>query len=85
MANATNQLTPPHPNVVSKGPVMAKVLLISQTYSIYWGLVFNGTPTASQGAGWAGVGSLGVDETTGKMYSNRGTKAVPNWVEVSTA
>lgn len=38
-----------------------------------------GVPGASDGAGIAEKGSLCVDTTSGKLYSNTGTKTTPAW------
>lgn len=84
MANATNLVKSPHPDTLSKGPVQGGAYNIATT-DIWLNLVANGQPTNAQGAGWADIGSTLVDHTTGKWYSNRGTKAVPNWVEFNNA
>lgn len=81
MANATNNITAPHPYTLSKGAVEHGAFVIPGT-SIWIGLVFDGTPQATQGAGWAGIGSLGVDSTNGKWYTNTGTLTTPTWTVV---
>jgi hypothetical protein len=46
-----------------------------------------GVPTnggAGTGVGFAGVGSLCVDRTNGKLYINTGTMASPTWVSVGS-
>lgn len=40
-----------------------------------------GAPGATDGVGMAGKGSLCVDTTSGLLYSNTGTKAVPAWTK----
>lgn len=42
-------------------------------------LVKAGAPGASDGAGVAGKGSLCIDSTSGKLYSNTGTITTPAW------
>jgi hypothetical protein len=42
-------------------------------------LVKAGTPGATDGAGIAGKGSLCIDTTSGKLYSNTGTQVTPAW------
>ena len=81
---ATNNINPPQPNVLSKGPIGIGAGTMIVGTAIWLGLVFDGAPTAAQGAGWADIGSTGVDATSGIWYSNRGTKANPNWVPMST-
>ena len=44
-----------------------------------------GAPTnAVTGANVAGPGSLYIDKTAGKLYTNTGTKASPTWVSVGS-
>jgi hypothetical protein len=43
-----------------------------------------GAPT-TQGAGFAGKGSMCSDVTNGNLYINAGTKAVPSWKLVTKA
>jgi len=38
-----------------------------------------GAPGATDGAGFAEKGSLCIDTSSGKLYSNTGTKAAPTW------
>lgn len=86
MSNATSPATQPHPYVVSKGPASAKWLQIDPGNDI-WLFSANGVPqagTSGTGAGWAGIGSLCVDSTTGKWYTNTGTKASPTWTVVGS-
>ncbi len=45
-------------------------------------LVKNGTPTASDGAGNAGPGSLLIDRAAALLYINTGTMATPAWTVV---
>ena len=52
-----------------------------------WLFTKAGVPTAGtsgDGATWAGIGSLCVDYTNGKLYINTGTKASPTWTVVGT-
>jgi hypothetical protein len=42
-------------------------------------LVKAGAPGATDGVGMAGKGSLCIDSSSGKLYSNTGTKAAPTW------
>jgi hypothetical protein len=39
--------------------------------------------TSGDGAGVCGVGSIAIDTATGKWYSNQGTKASPDWTELT--
>lgn len=47
-----------------------------------------GAPTdggSGTGAGFAGIGSIAIDRTNGKLYVNGGTKASPTWKLVTSA
>lgn len=45
-----------------------------------------GVPTDNvTGAAYAGIGSIYIDRTNGKMYINGGTKALPVWKIVTSA
>lgn len=85
MAAASNFIKSPHPDTFSKGPIQAGP---TQLYGgngktdVWLNLSFNGVPGVTQGAGWAGIGSTGFDNTTGIWYSNIGTAAVPNWQKI---
>jgi len=47
----------------------------------YWSLVKNGAPTNGvDGLGFAGLGSICMDLTTGNLYVNTGSKTSPTWV-----
>lgn len=44
-----------------------------------------GAPTnGTTGATWAGIGTLYVDKTAGKLYINTGTMASPTWTVVGS-
>lgn len=43
-----------------------------------------GVPTAADGVGICGKGSLCVDALNAKLYINTGTRAVPAWTVVGT-
>jgi hypothetical protein len=79
MAAASNYIKSPHPGTFSKGSMQAREINIAGT-DVWTHLKFNGVPGNTQGAGWADIGSMGFDATTGIWYSNKGSKAVPNWV-----
>lgn len=49
-----------------------------------WLITKAGAPTASDGQGWAGKGSLLVDTTGGTLYINTGTAASPSWTVAGT-
>lgn len=89
MTATTAYKTQPRPNLVSKGPIAAKGVLIDQTLGV-WDLCGQGTPvdgTTGTGAGFAGPGSRYTDVTGAKMYLNSGagTKASPVWKIVTSA
>ncbi len=76
----------PHPDTLSKGPVQGGPYQLypgEETAEPIWlNLPFDGVPQATQGVGWAGTGSTGVDVTTGIWYSNIGDAATPNWQKI---
>lgn len=45
---------------------------------------FTPDPPEAIGTGYAGTGSIATDSTTGKAYTNTGTKEAPVWVELAT-
>ena len=79
MAAASNLIKTPHPDTLSKGAVQGGAYNLAGT-DVWLNLSANGVPGSSQGANWADKGSTCFDATTGIWYSNKGTKAVPNWV-----
>lgn len=85
MAAASNFIKSPHPGTFSKGPIQSgptQLYVGGAALDIWVNLPFNGVPGVTQGAGWAGKGSTGVDYTTGIWYSNIGTAAVPSWQKI---
>lgn len=87
MAAATNFVKSPHPNTISKGPIQAgptQLYVGGAVTDIWVNIPFNGVPGVTQGAGWAGKGSMGIDYTAGKAYINTGTAAAPTWTVVGT-
>lgn len=85
MASTTFLNKSPHPDTISKGAVQAgpMQLFVGKAASDIWlNLPFIGVPDATNGVGWAGRGSSGVDTLTGIWYSNIGTAASPNWQKI---
>lgn len=82
MAAASNLIKSPHPDTLSKGPVQGGAYNLAGS-DVWLNLKANGVPGATQGAGWADIGSSCFDSTTGKWYSNQGTKAVPSWIAMN--
>ena len=87
MANATNLVTRPHPDQLTKGSVQHGAGRNIMGTDIWLDLVANGTPvngTSGTGAGWAGKGSTLLDSTTGKWYTNTNTTASPTWTVIGS-
>lgn len=70
-------MTAPHVNLSTQGFMGAQGVQLSRGVYIFAGA---GNPTnAVTGAGWAGIGSLYVNATSGTLFQNTGTKASPTW------
>ena len=78
MAFPTNE---PPVNVVTKGAsgVMSGWMTFGTNLWLGW---YAGIPAnTTDGAGWAGPGSIVVDITNFDIYMNTGTMAVPVWTK----
>jgi len=76
----------PPVNQVSKGAVKCRFIMFDAAQES-WLFTTAGAPTAGvagDGAGWAGIGSLAIDTTNGKLYINTNTKASPTWTVVGS-
>lgn len=76
----------PPVNVVSKGAIACKWMLIDPAHDV-WILGNAGAPTngTSGSATWAGTSSLLLDFTNGVLYINTSaTKGSPTWTKVGT-
>lgn len=85
----THFLKAPPINYSSKGAIAAEAMCICLSQSVYL-LAAPSTPVdgvagTGTGAGFAGIGSIYIDVTAGKMYVNGGTKASPAWKIVTSA
>ncbi len=87
MANATNLVTRPHPDQLSKGAVQHGSGRNIVGTDIWLDLMANGTPvsgTSGTGKGWAGTGSTLLDTVAAKWYVNTNTMASPTWTVIGS-
>lgn len=85
MAHSARTASPPV-NYHGKGAAAFKFALIDPANDT-WLFTCPEAPTAGasgDGAGWAGVGSLCIAISTGKLYINTGSLASPTWTVVGS-
>lgn len=77
-------VTEPPIDYLTQGAGAMKQLLINPLKNV-WILSSAGAPTNGQGNGWAGIGTLVIDQTNGDLYQNTGTQAATVWSKFTSA
>ena len=72
-------MTAPHVDLSTQGFVGAQGVQLSRGVYVFAGAGNPTNGTSGTGAGWAGIGSLYVNATSGTLFQNTGTKASPTW------